>query len=311
MGIGMFTKALVGNRELVFAYAPPQTDLDLRLGRDGKEREQKDLPKPPGKDTDKFLRSVYYYWWAFLRLNQSYMECCESGGTGTHAELYRDFGDLRDEAYPTIEKSEDKFQAWWIKRGAYLFCEPHEFPSPQLINYPAQGINDGENLMLSVPYSNDLERTLDQIRQLLKPKFDEHYRSEGHFSKALYRVDDKHNLSALQFSLRLVIAERKYLEIIGERAQLSELAIIAANPNGYKYEKREATPDPHAQLRNAAKAGLDRAHIWIENIVAGRFPDGGNHQELRPSSGIPTAERRRLHRLNLDRMTEGRRIDDF
>jgi hypothetical protein len=140
MGIGMFTKALVGNRELVFAYAPPQTDLDLRLGRDGKEQEQKNLPKPPGKDTDKFLRSVYYYWWAFLRLNESYIECCKNGGKGQHAALFRDFGDIRDQAYHTVEKSEDKFQAWWIKRGAYLFCEPHEFPAPQLINYPAQGM---------------------------------------------------------------------------------------------------------------------------------------------------------------------------
>ena len=307
----MFTKALGGNRALVFAYAPPQTDLDLRLGRDGKEREQKDLPKPPGKDTDKFLRSVYYYWWAFLRLNQSYMECCENGGTGKHAELYRDFGDIRDEAYPAIAKSEDKFQAWWIKRGAYLFCEPHEFPSPQLINHPAQGINDGEKLMLSVPYSNELDETLNRIRLLLKPKFDEHYRSEGHFSKALYRVEDKHNLSALQFSLQLVIAERKYHKVFGVAPHLAELAVIARRPMDYNYDKPLSVPDPDAQLRNAAKAGLDRAHIWIENIVSGRFPDGGNHQELRPSSGIPTAERRRLHRRNLHRMTEGRWIDDF
>lgn len=165
--------------------------------------------------------------------------------------------------------------------------------------------------MLSVPYSNDLERTLDQIRQLLKPKFDEHYLNEGHFSKALYRVDDKHNLSALQFSLRLVIAERKYHKVFGVAPHLAELAVIARRPMDYNYDKPLSVPDPDAKLRNAAKAGLDRAHIWIENIVSGKFPDGETHGGNRHGSGIPTAERRRLHRRNLHRMAAGRRIGDF
>ena len=67
----MFTKVFVGNSLLKFAFAPPQTDLDLRTGKDGKKKEQNNLPKPSGHNTDRFLRSVYYYWWAFLRLNES------------------------------------------------------------------------------------------------------------------------------------------------------------------------------------------------------------------------------------------------
>jgi hypothetical protein len=59
--------------------------------------------------------SVYYWWWAYLKRNAAYIACCERGGTGRLAALYKDFGDVR---------SED-FRAWWTteNRGGYLFAE--------------------------------------------------------------------------------------------------------------------------------------------------------------------------------------------
>lgn len=306
----MFTKTFVGDTQLMFAYAPPQTDLDLRIGRDGEKKEQKNLPKPPSKYTPPFLRSVYYYWWTFLRLNESYIECCKNGGEGQHAELYRDFGDIRDEARPTIKNAAEHFQAWWIERGAYLFCEPLEFPMPRLIEHAVEGMNDGDKLMLSVPFSNELEETIHQIRMLLRPKFEEHYRNDGHFSKALYRVDDKHNLSALEYSLQLVISERKFQKL-HKKAHLSQLAVIAYNPKSYQYDEEISIVDSGGQLKSSAKAGLDRAHIWIENIVLGRFPDGDNYEGDRPVSGFPTLARRRLHRGNLNRIARLGQVNEI
>ena len=298
----MFTKVFVGNSMLKFAFAPPQTDLDLRTGKDGKKKEQNNLPKPSGHNTDRFLRSVYYYWWAFLRLNESYIECCKNGGKGQHAALYRDFGDIRDDARPTIKEEADHFKTWWVERGAYLFCEPREFPLPQLIERPVEGMNYGANLMISVPYSNELEETVHQIRMLLQPKFEEHYRIEGYSSKALYRVEDKHNLSALEYSLQLIIAERKFKQVFKKTGHLSQLAIIASSRSPSKYDKEPLVVDFGGRLKNAAKAGLDRGHAWIDNVVLGRFPDANNHEDDRPASGIPTLERRRLHSGNLNRI---------
>ena len=60
-------------------------------------------------------RSPYYWWWAYLRRNSDYLACCERGGMGEMAELYRDFGDVR----------QDDFHGWWTAdgRGAGLFGE--------------------------------------------------------------------------------------------------------------------------------------------------------------------------------------------
>lgn len=60
-------------------------------------------------------RSPYYWWWAFLRKNDEYLKCCDQGGKGKLADLFADFGDVRD----------DSFHSWWTKgqRGASLFGE--------------------------------------------------------------------------------------------------------------------------------------------------------------------------------------------
>ncbi len=61
-------------------------------------------------------RSPYYWWWAYLRRNGDYLECCENGDNGRLAWLYADFGDVRS----------DDFRTWWggkTNRGAELFAE--------------------------------------------------------------------------------------------------------------------------------------------------------------------------------------------
>ena len=73
-------------------------------------------------------RSPYYWWWAYLKRNADYLECCANGGQGRLSHLYEDFGDVRG----------DEFRIWWSKdrRGVKLFGEQplevkfHELESP-------------------------------------------------------------------------------------------------------------------------------------------------------------------------------------
>lgn len=60
-------------------------------------------------------RSPYYWWWVYLRRNEDYLKCCENGGKGKYAKLYKDFGDVR----------EDNFKKWWKEKGVELFSEKH------------------------------------------------------------------------------------------------------------------------------------------------------------------------------------------
>ena len=48
-------------------------------------------------------RSPYYWWWAYLRRNQDYLDCCANDGQGALAQLYADFGDVRS----------DDCRSWW------------------------------------------------------------------------------------------------------------------------------------------------------------------------------------------------------
>lgn len=50
-----------------------------------------------------------------MRRSSAYLQCCSEGGTGPLADLYADFGDVR----------EADFHKWWTsgQRGAHLFAE--------------------------------------------------------------------------------------------------------------------------------------------------------------------------------------------
>ena len=46
----------------------------------------KNKPAPKGD----WRNTVFYWWWAYLKRNDQYIECCESGGKGKLAKLYAD-----------------------------------------------------------------------------------------------------------------------------------------------------------------------------------------------------------------------------
>lgn len=114
----MFEKMLFSGKALYFRYAPPLTDLD--------EISDDDLPNRPYPQAEKFERSVYFYWWSFLRENEAYIACCEAGGEGPMNKLYADFGDVRGES----------FMDWWKSGKRLLFCEPDE---AEIVSYAKIG----------------------------------------------------------------------------------------------------------------------------------------------------------------------------
>lgn len=145
----MYEKKLIGRKPLYFRYAPPLTDLDDYSD---------DLPKEPYKNTPKSQRSVYYYWWLFLKEHEGYITCCEAGGEGEYASLYSDFGDVRD----------DDFMKWWTRGGRKLFCIPQDDP---IHVYGGAGFNltDENRVVVSLPVDRDVDEMLAELKALLKP----------------------------------------------------------------------------------------------------------------------------------------------
>lgn len=94
------------DRPLYFRHAPPRVTR-----KDYSSDASTVLPFPRARPWE---CSVYYYWWLFLREQEGYRLCCQSGGRGEYASLYQDFGDVHEQGFP----------AWWRNIGRVLFGEP-------------------------------------------------------------------------------------------------------------------------------------------------------------------------------------------
>ena len=251
----MYGKRRRNNEPLYFIYAPPQTGLDRPNAR---------LPATVRPGASKFHNSVYYYWWAFLRLNAEYIECCDAGGTGDLADLYADFGDVRDGARKTTDG--DDFKAWWIERGVLLFAEPVPLDNIQILEDVPASFDLKHNSLLAIPLNADFELTMKEIRAQLKAEFDGYRRQYSIESGAKKRVKQRPILSALDDALRCKLARIK-------NTNMSQYAL--ADEAGLTFPKySEADGDDlYAMKTRRVSRALQRADLLIANVIKGSFPD--------------------------------------
>jgi hypothetical protein len=245
----MYEKQLLNRKIRYFRYAPPMTRLD--------DTTDDDRPKAPFAGAPLYMCSVYYYWWAFLRLNSDYMQTCEAGGTGQCAELYGDFGDVRS----------DNFLQWWIDTGRDLFAEPADDVITVVTD--ADQLNSDKNrVVLSIPVTGDMDRTLAELRKLLQPIYQNHRTNQTRKSQAKYQPHTKPVLSSLHNQLTLWQA---YLA--NPKATNPELAQIAKS-GALTEERNKEDKYDHATGSSVSRT-LALAEKIIANVGLGRFPDNG------------------------------------
>ncbi len=250
----MYSKILDNRPTLYFQCVPPYTVADEASA----DRRQ----KLSHIGAELHEGSVYYYWWAFLRWNEAYLDCCENVGTGPMAALYADFGDVRDKS----------FWEWWISGGRLLFCEP---PDEQIINciLPSHAPTDDNRVLLSIPITGDIDRTMAEIRKRIRPAFVRERKErqkagislKGH-SRAKYQVHKTPVPEALytRFKVWKAFRENPHAShfAIGDEAGIVE---------------RLDNPEKSADLINVVGATVGRylrdAESLIYNVGEGRFPD--------------------------------------
>lgn len=292
----MFEKALVDGKVLYFPHTPPRTVYD----KPNNKRRIKD-PKP---NTEPLYASVYYYWWAFLRLNSNYIECCERGGMGPNAQLYADFGDVRDDSRPTDDG--DHFKAWWIERGAILFAEPdvtvevEEMPASQ-----SATVSDNY-LFLKVPLLGAPKALARQIDKIIQAEYKKRNKI---FSHAMYRAAGQHQLQSLEHSLRIKEAEIKLRKDNPMRKPTNAELVAEARIRVFDKPDYHYGSDPKAAIRTKGSRYLREANTLIENVLLGSFPDFGKKTGNRGAkSWLPKANnphviacRKRLLGIDLKR----------
>ncbi|MFD1766672.1 hypothetical protein ACFSAG_07430 [Sphingorhabdus buctiana] len=275
----MYEKMLYGRRVLYFRYAPPVTNLDDTSARDT----QPPYPNAPG-----YMWSVYYYWWAFLRLSERYKQCCDNAGEGELADLYTYFGDVRS----------DDFMRWWTKGGhtreSKLRMHTGRRLFSQGVRYPIREINDpmldkelgADRIVLSIPIGTDLKRMTAEFQQLMRPIVEDRIRAFGEKKgEALFEVTSKNpSLKSLYKSLTAWEAKQNFPNL--KQYELAKkLGITAA------FSGDEGDVNHKIAVSTELKRRLDKAKLLIRNVERGRFPDFTDYEKPGKLVELPRALR--------------------
>jgi hypothetical protein len=237
--------------KLFFFSAPP-----LKGVRESKRK----LPNPPFKGSKPWQRSVFYYWWEYLRRHEGYRECCSKKGIGPYRELYRDFGNVH----------EGEFWDWWKARGQYLFSEP---PALQVQKRDAGSIDliTSNEVLISVPLTQSMAVTIRQFRKVMVPLL-KWQRAERKKSRALYQVAAKPILPALHTHLRIWDIHIAHPDWTYHK--IADAAGIIVATGSRKTAKDLEANDPWTNHRKtlAVSRHLRIAKAYIENVAFGSFP---------------------------------------
>jgi len=209
-------------------------------------------------------RSVYYWWWEYLRRNADYKETCENSGVGPCADLYEDFGDVF---------SLD-FKTWWSTndRGAKLFSNQTSIQSLEVVNQlNFESISPNEVL---------LKINLNIPRKYLEAKFksflDKNHKGKRGFqdakkSNALYKFKGQPNLDSLELTLMIYDLRMEYPDLklweLSKKIPKFQLSNMI-NSTDSKYE----IADKKNRLSASIGRYLARAKNSISNASRGQFP---------------------------------------
>jgi len=220
-------------------------------------------------------RSPYYWWWAYLRRNAAYIACCESGGEGELAALYKDFGDVRGE----------EFRTWWgapSNRGAYLFLEQALELSVQKIDTPQDWDERwGDNVMVvAVNLELGRRKAQKQFADLLQQaSFSKRGRKSLSKTLSTARYSLHRNFSASNLNVMLSVYDavtannalpkdkRLKLWEIGESLKLVKTAMPA------KYDNAYDRVDKHKVMTMTVSRHYNTAKAIIANTANGQFPN--------------------------------------
>ena len=220
----------------------------------------KNRPKPESA----WKKSVYYWWWAYLKRNQDYLKCCENKGVGKLANLYKDFGDVRG----------DNFKEWWGSntRGVDLFAEPSAEDSIRVLHQGENVLSSDEALTVSFPINLPKRFLEKRFRELLvelhpgKPG-----RQLAKKSKAKYKVRGQLNIYSLKLALEVYD-----FKVANPKLKLWEIG--NAIPKFYLEQKIKSldTPstlvDKKIKLAVSVSRSLKRVKDSIKATSEGSFP---------------------------------------
>lgn len=220
-------------------------------------------------------RSVYYWWWAYIKRNEDYLACCANGGKGKLAKLYDDFGDIRS----------DDFRAWWggkQQRGSYLFGERQADFIVKKIEADDEllgGLDKDENTLVVAVNLNIGRRKLQA--DFAKLLINEHKGKRGRLamgkikSTARYPLHRNFTVNNLKMMLAAydVWAANELLPKSERKAQWELGESIKLVPNAVTHKGDLDGVDKRNTMAAAFNRAVKQARIIIANTAKGEYPN--------------------------------------
>lgn len=219
-------------------------------------------------------RSPYYWWWVYLRRNEDYLVCCEKGGKGKLAKLYKDFGDVR----------EDDFKKWWQENGVALFSEKHVSEGGDMVLTELTNKSQWNDawtgdrvLVIAMPLTSSKRYLQSRFNALLKKR---HTTKRGRQYKTFDQSTAKYPLAKNYTIRNLETTLAVYDEYLKHKGQIPKVPYWKIGENLTLVTKamtsRKLTPKENYDRKNTMAASVLRyirsAEAMIANVALGKFP---------------------------------------
>jgi hypothetical protein len=209
--------------------------------------------------------SPYYWWFKFLQINSDYASTTAAGGNGPLAELYADFGDLR----------ETSFKQWWDERS-HLFAEPQRPGFKMRIANAAADLapfNDSEVVNLVVPLTSTAKNLRRNFKRLILSQIKPVRGVDISISKAKYRINGKWNADAMAVAYK-IYALKEAAKDAGKVAW-ADIGIRAGLPIAKGLSEKKlaaATSDQRRIVTAAVMRHYKRAQSFVKASATCSFP---------------------------------------
>ena len=257
-------------RLLHFKYAHPTKSDESDTYQSGQKKIRRKKVKHYS-DVSPIQKSVFYYWYEFLRRNTDYKKTCKNNGKGKLAKLYKDFGNV----HANDGKNDlDSFWIWW-KKHAYLFAQDSSRRIVEMkdVTHP----NEDADLVISVPLELSRSEIKRQFQHMLN-KHEKRAETARAADTAPYPVYTKPVVMKLHQVLAIYDAvtadpDAKYYEIFDQLSDRYHLYVddsLAGLVTEKEIEqekrviKRRKTQFIYREYRSAVS--------YIENVALGEFP---------------------------------------
>ena len=221
---------------------------------------------------DEARQSVYFWWWAFLRLSPVLWFARETGAipkdkaVAKVAELSGDLG-------------EKEFRNWWRQTGTIIFAESVELPEVKLLGVDVDvrfPMSTSETLYLEVPLSISKVTIIKQVRVLLNSNHAGRELDLMEESTAQFRLHThRYRLRSLEIQYWVLLYRLLYDKVfdwqIGDRLRIAPHLKVR---EGIEVDKKRAYfSTPRALLGNITGRHLYKARYTLRNVERGEFPN--------------------------------------